>query len=192
MIYLLLFWEFFQIGLFCFGGAFGMIPLIEETVVRNGWMTEEAFYSLVGVCESTPGPIAVNMATYIGSTQGGLLGSIVATLGVVLPSFLIILLIAAVLKNLTRQVAIHFRIARINRRIKGTGSKFPMILKSAVCHQGSPKPQPSGTAPRHSMMGSMEQKTTHSSLPTVSRKNRSIASTINERYPFKNAYRFAI
>ena len=102
MIYLLLFWEFFQIGLFCFGGAFGMIPLIEETVVRNGWMTEEAFYSLVGVCESTPGPIAVNMATYIGSTQGGLLGSIVATLGVVLPSFLIILLIAALLKNLTK------------------------------------------------------------------------------------------
>lgn len=102
MIYLLLFFEFFKVGLFCFGGAFGMIPLIEETVVGHGWMTESEFYSLIGVCESTPGPIAVNTATYVGSTQGGLLGSIAATLGVVLPSFLIILLIAAVLKNLTQ------------------------------------------------------------------------------------------
>lgn len=102
MIYLLLFFEFFKIGLFCFGGAFGMIPLIEETVVKHGWMTEGEFYNLIGVCESTPGPIAVNTATYIGSTQGGLLGSIAATLGVVLPSFLIILLIAAILKGLTK------------------------------------------------------------------------------------------
>ena len=100
MIYLTLFLEFFKIGLFCFGGAFGMIPLIEETVVSHGWLTEARFYELVGVCESTPGPIAVNMATYIGSMQGGALGSIVATSGVVMPSFLIILLIASVLNNL--------------------------------------------------------------------------------------------
>ena len=102
MIYLILFWEFFQIGLFTFGGGFGMIPLIKERVLAYGWMSEDSFYSLIGVCESTPGPIAVNMATYIGSTQGGILGSIAATLGVVLPSFLIILLIAALLKNMTQ------------------------------------------------------------------------------------------
>lgn len=101
MIYLQLFLEFFKIGLFCFGGAFGMIPLIEETVINRGWLTEAEFFNLLGVCESTPGPIAVNTATYIGSVMGGPLGSIAATLGVVLPSFLIILLIAAVLKNLT-------------------------------------------------------------------------------------------
>ncbi len=101
MIYLQLFWEFFKIGLFCFGGAFGMIPLIEETVIGHGWLTEAEFFNLLGVCESTPGPIAVNTATYVGSVMGGPLGSICATLGVVLPSFLIILLIAAVLKNLT-------------------------------------------------------------------------------------------
>lgn len=101
MIYLQLFWEFFKIGLFCFGGAFGMIPLIEETVVKHGWLTEAEFFNLIGVCESTPGPIAVNTATYVGSVMGGPFGSIVATLGVVLPSFLIILLIATVLKNLT-------------------------------------------------------------------------------------------
>ena len=101
MIYLQLFLEFFKSGLFCFGGAFGMIPLIEETVVKHGWLTESEFFNLIGVCESTPGPIAVNTATYVGSVMGGPLGSIAATLGVVMPSFLIILLIAAVLKNLT-------------------------------------------------------------------------------------------
>lgn len=101
MIYLQLFLEFFKIGLFCFGGAFGMIPLIEETVVKHGWLTESEFFNLIGVCESTPGPIAVNTATYVGSVMGGPLGSIAATLGVVLPSFFIILLIATVMKNLT-------------------------------------------------------------------------------------------
>lgn len=101
MIYLTLFLEFFKVGLFCFGGAFGMIPLIEETVMHYDWLSESEFFDLIGVCESTPGPIAVNMATYIGSVQGGILGSIAATLGVVMPSFLIILLVASVMKNLT-------------------------------------------------------------------------------------------
>ncbi len=101
MVYLYLFLEFFKIGLFTFGGGFAMIPLIEETVLRYNWLNESQFYSFLGVCESTPGPVAINMATYIGSVQGGLIGSIIATLGVVLPSFIIILLIAAVLKNLT-------------------------------------------------------------------------------------------
>ena len=101
MIYLTLFLEFFKVGLFCFGGAFGMIPLIEETVMHYGWLSESEFFDLIGVCESTPGPIAVNMATYIGSVQGGIFGSIAATLGVVMPSFLMILLVASVMKNLT-------------------------------------------------------------------------------------------
>ena len=101
MIYLTLFLEFFQVGLFTFGGGLAMIPLIEDIVVKYGWLTETEFYNFVGVCESTPGPIAINMATYIGSLQGGILGSIMATLGVVLPSFFIILLIASVLKNMT-------------------------------------------------------------------------------------------
>lgn len=101
MIGWILFAEFFKIGLFCFGGAFGMLPLIEETVVAHGWMTQAQFYDFVGVCESTPGPIAVNVATYVGSTQAGVWGSLCATLGVILPSFLIILLIASVLRNVT-------------------------------------------------------------------------------------------
>lgn len=101
MIYLTLFLEFFKMGLFTFGGGYAMIPLIEETVLQYEWLTEARFYDMLGVCESTPGPVAINMATYIGSVQGGILGSVIATIGVVLPSFIIILLIAAVLKNFT-------------------------------------------------------------------------------------------
>lgn len=101
MTYLLLFWEFFKVGLFTFGGGLAMLPLIEDAVLRYAWLTEEQFYSFVGVCESTPGPIAVNMATYVGASQGGFPGSLCATLGVVLPSFLVILLVATVLKSLT-------------------------------------------------------------------------------------------
>ena len=88
-----LFLTMFKIGLFTFGGGYAMIPLVKETVINNGWLAEADFYSFIGVCESTPGPVAINMATYIGSVQGGILGSVCATLGVVLPSFLIILLI---------------------------------------------------------------------------------------------------
>ena len=101
MIFLELFLSFFKVGLFCFGGGYGMLPLMEETVVAKGWLTAEQFYDFVGVCESTPGPIAVNMATYVGSVTGGPLGSIVATLGTVLPAFIIILIIASILKNFT-------------------------------------------------------------------------------------------
>lgn len=101
MIYFQLFYEFFTIGLFTFGGGYAMIPLVKETVINNGWLAEADFYGFIGVCESTPGPVAINMATYIGSVQGGILGSVCATLGVVLPSFLIILLIASILNKFT-------------------------------------------------------------------------------------------
>lgn len=96
MIYLQLFYEFFMIGLFTFGGGYAMIPLVREIVLEHNWLTEAEFYNFIGVCESTPGPIAINMATFIGSDQAGILGSVCATLGVVLPSFIIILIIAMV------------------------------------------------------------------------------------------------
>lgn len=96
MIYLQLFYEFFMIGLFTFGGGYAMIPLVREIVLEHNWLTEAEFYNFIGVCESTPGPIAINMATFIGSDQAGILGSLCATLGVVLPSFIIILTIAMV------------------------------------------------------------------------------------------------
>lgn len=99
MILLKLFATFFEIGLFTFGGGYAMISLVMEKTLANGWLTEEELLNMIAVSESTPGPIAVNMATFVGSTQAGMLGSAAATLGVVLPSFIIILLISAVMKN---------------------------------------------------------------------------------------------
>lgn len=102
MILLDLFLTFLLIGAVSFGGGYGMISLVREQVLAHGWLTESEFLDMIAVSESTPGPLAVNMATFIGSSQAGFPGALVATLGVVLPAFLIILLIAAVLKNLLR------------------------------------------------------------------------------------------
>ena len=79
-----------------------MISMIREQTLSRGWLTEEDLLNMIAVAESTPGPIAVNMATFVGSTQGGILGSFMATLGVVLPSFIIILIIAAFIRNLLK------------------------------------------------------------------------------------------
>ena len=97
--YLELFLAFLKVGLFTFGGAYAAIPLIRETVLGHGWLTDEALSYMIAVSESTPGPIMVNMATYIGSRQGGFLGAVLATTAVVLPSFVIILLLSVLLKN---------------------------------------------------------------------------------------------
>lgn len=106
MIYLELFFSFLQIGAFSFGGGYGMISLIREKALIHGWLTEEELLNMIAVAESTPGPIAVNMATFVGSEQGGILGSFLATLGVVLPSFIIILLIAALIRNFLRYAGV--------------------------------------------------------------------------------------
>ena len=99
MILLKLFLTFFEIGLFTFGGGYAMISLIREKVLIYGWLTEEELLNMIAISESTPGPIAVNMATFVGSSEAGILGSIVATLGVVLPSFIIILIISALIRS---------------------------------------------------------------------------------------------
>lgn len=99
MIYLDLFLGFLRVGCFAFGGAYGAIPLIRDVVFSYGWMTEETLTYMIAVSESTPGPIMVNLATYIGSTQGGFLGAVLATTAVVLPSFLIILLVMIAMKT---------------------------------------------------------------------------------------------
>ena len=113
MIYLELFLTFLQIGAFSFGGGYGMLSLIREKVLAHGWLTEEEILNMIAVSESTPGPIAVNMATFIGSSQGGVLGSVVATVGVVLPAFLIILTISAILKNLLKYKGVNAFLAGI-------------------------------------------------------------------------------
>ena len=99
MIYLDLFLGFLKVGLFAFGGAYGAIPLIRDVVLSYGWLSDEALSYMIAVSESTPGPIMVNLATYVGCAEAGFLGALVATLAVVLPSFIIILLITALLKN---------------------------------------------------------------------------------------------
>ncbi len=97
MILLDLFIGFLKVGLFSFGGAYGAIPLIRDVVLDYGWLNDEALTYMIAVSESTPGPIMVNLATYIGSSQAGILGAAVATFSVVLPSFLIILLVIKLL-----------------------------------------------------------------------------------------------
>ena len=99
MILLELFLTFFEIGALTFGGGYAMIPFVREQVLLHGWLTEEELLNMIAVSESTPGPIAVNMATFVGSNEAGILGSACATLGVVLPSFIIILIVASLLKN---------------------------------------------------------------------------------------------
>ncbi len=106
MIYLELFLAFLKIGAFSFGGGYGMISVIRETALSHGWLNEDELIRFIAVAESTPGPIAVNMATFVGSSQGGLLGAALATLGVVLPSFCIILLIAAFIGNLLKYAGV--------------------------------------------------------------------------------------
>lgn len=105
-ILLELFFMFFKLGLFTFGGGYAMIPLISQEVVGRGWATEGDIMNIIAVSESTPGPVAINMATFIGSSQAGVFGAIIATLGVVLPAFLIILLIAAVMKGLLQYAGV--------------------------------------------------------------------------------------
>ena len=101
MIFLTLFLTFFKIGAFTFGGGYAMLPLIQEEVLRHGWVAESDLINFIAVSESTPGPFAINMATYVGSQVGGahgvlgsIFGSACATLGVVVPSFIVILIVA--------------------------------------------------------------------------------------------------
>jgi chromate transporter len=102
MIYLELFLGFLIVGLFSFGGAYAAIPLIKDVVLLFGWVDEDVMTNMIAVSESTPGPIMVNLATYVGSSQAGILGGIVATIAVILPAFFIILLVVVVLKNMLK------------------------------------------------------------------------------------------
>ncbi len=94
MILLHLFAVFFKIGLFTIGGGYAMIPMIQQDILQLAWATQEELIDFIAISESTPGPFAVNIATFVGMQQGGVLGGALATLGVILPSFLIILLVA--------------------------------------------------------------------------------------------------
>lgn len=99
MILLELFLGFFKVSCFTFGGAYGAIPLIRDAVHTYGWLTDDELSYMIAVSESTPGPIMVNLATYVGAEQGGFLGALVATFAVVLPAYLVIVLVTTLLKT---------------------------------------------------------------------------------------------
>lgn len=94
MIYLELFLTFLKIGAFTFGGGLAMLAMAQQEVLSHGWMEQAEVVNFIAVSESTPGPFAVNMATFVGMKTAGLLGAVCSTLGIILPSFLIILLVA--------------------------------------------------------------------------------------------------
>lgn len=137
MIYLELFIGFLKVGLLSFGGAYGSIPLIKDIVLDYGWISEEMLTYMIGVSESTPGPIMVNLATYIGSYQSGLLGAIIASIAVVLPSFIIILIIGFKLKNLLKNYYIRSAIQGLKPCIIGIicATGLYMIIKNCMINQ---------------------------------------------------------
>ena len=98
MIYLQLFWEFFKTGLFAVGGGMATLPFLYDVSDKTNWFSHAQLADMIAVSESTPGPIGVNMATYVGYLTGGGLGAIVATLGLITPSVIVILIVAAFLK----------------------------------------------------------------------------------------------
>lgn len=134
MIYLSLILGFLKVGCFAFGGAYGAIPLIRDVVLSYGWLTDEELTYMIAVSESTPGPIMVNLATYVGSSQGGFLGAVLATLVVVLPSFFVILAVTAMFANLTKNVWVQGTLRGLKPCVTGivlaTGSF--MICKNSL------------------------------------------------------------
>jgi len=126
MIYLKLFLTFLEIGAVSFGGGYGMIALISEKVTSLGWMTETELQNFIAVSEVTPGSLAVSVATFVGAETGGFFGALVATVGVVLPSFIIIVLIAAVIKNLLKYSGVQAFLSGIQPAVIG------MIIATAV------------------------------------------------------------
>lgn len=119
MIYLELFLAFLKVGALSFGGGLGMISLVYDTCVSSGWLSEAELLNMIALAESTPGPIAVNIATFVGSSQGGFFGALCATLGIVLPSFVIILIIASLARNLLKYAGVKATLTGMRPAIVG-------------------------------------------------------------------------
>lgn len=133
MIYRKLLIAFLKIGLFSFGGAYGAIPLIRDVVLENQWMDAEMFSNLVALSESTPGPIMVNMATYVGSKQGGFWGALVATIGVVLPSFLILLAVTILFHNFLKRKWVQAVLKGVKPCLMGVILATGIYMTVSIC-----------------------------------------------------------
>lgn len=129
-ILLELFLVFFTIGLFTIGGGYAMIPLIQSEAVSRGWLTLDELIKFFAIAESTPGPFAVNTATLIGFQQKGILGAILATTGVVLPSFIIIVIIAKYMKRFIENV--YFGSALTGIKAVVTGMIFAVVVELCI------------------------------------------------------------
>lgn len=149
MIVWRLFLTFLEIGAVSFGGGYGMISLIRERVLANGWLTEAQLLNLIAVSESTPGPIAVNIATFVGSSQAGVWGALAATVAVTLPAFVIMLLIVTVIRNFLKYRPIQAALDGVRPCVVGmilaTGGV--MLLRSLIGMQSltaAPTPDVAG------------------------------------------------
>ena len=127
-----IFLSMLKIGCFAFGGGYAMLSLIGDSVLKYGWMTEQELLNFVGVETIIPGPIAVNMATYVGYEQGGFLGALLATIGVVLPSFIIILIVAAFIKNLLKYSPVKTFIMSMRPALGGLISAVAVTMALTV------------------------------------------------------------
>lgn len=132
MIYLQLFFSFLKVGSFAFGGGYAMLSLIGDAVLSHGWMTQEEFLSFLGVETLIPGPIVINMATYIGYEQAGFPGALLASVGVVLPSFIIILIVAALIRNLLKYRPVKVFIASMRPALSGLLSAVAVTMALTV------------------------------------------------------------
>ena len=134
MIYLELILGFLKVGCFTFGGAYSAIALIRDVVLSYGWLSDEQLSYMIAISESTPGPIMVNLATYVGNSQGGFLGAVLATAAVVLPSFFVILLVMGLLKNILKHPYVQAILRGLKPCIIGIilATGFYMTLRTLV------------------------------------------------------------
>lgn len=137
MTYLELFLGFLRVGCFTFGGGYAAIPLIRDVALGYGWLSEDALTYMIAVSESTPGPIMVNLATYVGSSQAGILGAALATLAVVMPSFCIILLILVLLKNVIKHPYVQAILKGMQPCVVGIILATGVHMIQKACFHGS-------------------------------------------------------
>ena len=142
MIYLELFLGFLEVGCFSFGGAYAAIPLIRDVVLSYGWLSEEMLTYMIAVSESTPGSIMVNLATYVGSSQAGFSGALVATTAVALPSFAVVLLITALLKTAVKHRYVQAVLQGLKPCVIGIilATGIVMLLRNCFGSIRSPSP----------------------------------------------------
>ena len=137
-LYLRLYWEFFKTGLFAIGGGMATLPFLKDIGATTGWFSQTDLMNMLAVSESTPGPVGINMATYVGYTVDGVPGAIVATIGEVTPSIIVILIVAAMLAKFrdSQYVANAFYGLRPAAELPGEPICGPGLLRTAACLYG--------------------------------------------------------